>query len=200
MSNLNKRADTLGSPDGIRLLQAYRIGDSKATPIVPTNKRFAENVTSSSDPSGAGNPKLYRLSKGHKGIFCEACHGATHGIWPNKNPNANDNVTAKQLQGHTGTITECTSCHGANDLGITLDGPHGMHPVGVTSFANGGHEDITGRGNACRTCHGINGEGTVLSKTSTVRDFSRMGGRKNIPKGHKVSCTDCHGNRINGDD
>ncbi len=200
MSNLNAQADTLASPDGIRLMQAYRIGDKKATPIIPTNKRFAENVTKSSDPSGAGNPILYRLSKGHKGVFCEACHGSTHGIWPNKNPNANDNVTALELQGHTGTITECTTCHGENRLGNTLEGPHGMHPVGRTSFANGGHSRVTGRGDACRTCHGNNGQGTVLSRTAKARDFTGYDRGGKVPKGHQVSCTDCHGNRINGDD
>ena len=200
MSNLNQQADTLGSPDGIRLLQAYRIGDKKATPIIPSNKRFAENVTTSNDPSGAGNPILYRLSKGHKGVFCEACHGSTHGIWPNKNPKANDNIASLELQGHTGTITECTVCHGENRLGNTLGGPHGMHPVGRTSFANGGHSRVTGRGNACRTCHGKNGQGTVLSRTAKARDFTGFDGGRKVPKGHQVSCTDCHGNRINGDD
>ena len=33
--------DSNGYTDGIRLVQAFRTGDAKATPIVPTNKRFA---------------------------------------------------------------------------------------------------------------------------------------------------------------
>ena len=120
MDNMYADADTLGThpDDGIRLMQAFTIGDTKATPIVPTNKRFAENVVTADDMPGhddaIGNPMLYRVSKGHEGVFCEACHGATHGIWPNGNPNANDNVTAKQLQGHTGTITECSTCHSSS--------------------------------------------------------------------------------------
>ena len=61
--------------------------------------------------------KLYRVSTGHGGVMCEGCHGATHAEWPNANPNANDNVTAKQLQGHTGTIVECTTCHGTSEPG-----------------------------------------------------------------------------------
>jgi hypothetical protein len=60
MNNLHNEPDTLGSPtDSIRLMQAYRIGDDKATPIVPDNKRFAENTVRAADP-GAGNPMLYR--------------------------------------------------------------------------------------------------------------------------------------------
>jgi len=111
MDNMHGDPGTIGDPqDGIRLMQAYLTTDTKATPIVPTNKRFAENVVASGD--AAGNPMLYRVSKGHEGIFCEACHGATHGIWPNGNPDANDNVAAMRLQGHTGTISECSTCHG----------------------------------------------------------------------------------------
>ncbi|RKZ61594.1 MAG: hypothetical protein DRQ44_11650, partial [Gammaproteobacteria bacterium] len=118
MDNMHGDADTIGDPqDGIRLMQAYLTTDAKATPIVPTNKRFAENVVTAADlgPNGdtgaIGNPMLYRVSTGHEGVFCEACHGATHGIWPNGNPNANDNVASMQLQGHTGTVSECSTCH-----------------------------------------------------------------------------------------
>ncbi len=193
--NMNGDSDTLGSPkatDTIRLVQAFRIGDNKATPIVPTNKRFAENTVASTN-----NPMLYRVSKGHGGVFCEACHGATHGIWPNKNPNSNDNVTATQLQGHTGTITECSTCHGNTDLGNTLDGPHGMHPVGETRFADGGHERLAeSNPNECRTCHGNNGEGSVLSRTAAARDFRGMKRGQQVAKGHQVTCTDCHGNEL----
>lgn len=76
--NMYSNADTLGSPkasDNIRLVQAFRVGDGKATPIIPSNKRFAENII-----PATGNPMLYRVSKGHGGVYCEACHGATHGI------------------------------------------------------------------------------------------------------------------------
>jgi hypothetical protein len=78
-------ASTLNTGDTIRLIQAYRVGDTKATPIVPTNKRFAEDVVESGP--AANNPKLYRLSSGgislapahgksgHGDLFCEVCHG-----------------------------------------------------------------------------------------------------------------------------
>ncbi|MDD5227218.1 MAG: cytochrome C [Methylococcales bacterium] len=89
---------------------------------------------------------LFRQGKDrHGNVACAACHGAAHAVWPNRDPNANDNVTALQLQGHTGTILECNVCHSADSfkneadldggqysgdatVGI-LGGPHNTHPV-----------------------------------------------------------------------
>ncbi len=205
MNNLHGTPGTIGDPqDGIRLMQAYRTTDGKATPIVPTNKRFAENVVKTG--AAAGNPMLYRVSKGHEGVFCEACHGSTHGIWPNKNPAANDNVTAQQLQGHTGVIAECSTCH-TGDLGVNLDGPHGMHPIGTagTRFAGGDHEDLAEKNpDACRACHGRNGEGTVLSAMAQDRvlkcdkktAFCPDGNSVLFPNDHQVGCTECHSNKL----
>ena len=211
MDNMHGAPGTIGNPeDGIRLMQAYLTTDAKATPIVPTNKRFAENTvppTFDGMPNpGAGNPMLYRVSKGHGGVFCEACHGATHGIWPNGNPNANDNLASIQLQGHTGTIAECDTCH-TGDLGNTLDGPHGMHPIGAAgvTFAGSGHEQLAeANPDACRTCHGKNGEGTVLSAMHTDRvlacedstAFCPDGVSQLFPEGHQVTCSDCHANEL----
>ncbi len=196
-------ADTDANIDGIRLFQAFRTGDAKATPIVPTNKRFAENVIDANNPAVSGladprigNPMLYRISTGHAGVFCEACHGATHGIWPNKNPAANDNVAAVQLQGHTGTVSECSACH-TQDLGNTLGGPHGMHPVGNTSFSDGGHEDLAESDpDACRACHGTNGEGSVLSRVATDRTLFNEHETVTLAKGEPVTCTACHENEL----
>jgi len=205
LDNLHGTPGTIGDPqDGIRLMQAYRISDNKATPIVPTNKRFAEDVVATGPATG--NPKLYRVSTGHKDVFCEACHGSTHGIWPNKNPAANDNLTAKQLQGHTGVIAECSTCH-TGDLGVNLKGPHGMHPIGTAGkkFAEGDHEDLAENNpNACRACHGPNGEGTVLSAMAQDRvlkcdentAFCPGGNSVLFPNDHQVGCTECHDNKL----
>ncbi|MFZ1575444.1 MAG: Calx-beta domain-containing protein [Chromatiaceae bacterium] len=192
--------DSTGNTDGIRLRQAFRTGDAKATPIIPSNKRFAEPVVPASFGSftnpGAGNPQLYRVSTGHGGVMCEGCHGATHAEWPNANPNGNDNVTANQLQGHTGVIGECTTCHGTTSQGNTLNGPHGMHPVGSnTSFANGGHENAVS-GNNCVVCHGANATesgrrqntGTVLSRAFAARTLEGTA----VAKGEVVGCNTCH--------
>jgi hypothetical protein len=199
MDNMHGTPDTIGDPeDGIRLMQAYLDGDAKATPIVPTNKRFAENVVDAGPATG--NPMLYRVSTDdHAGIFCEACHGATHGIWPNKNPDANDNVAAVQLQGHTGPVAECSVCH-EGDLGNTLNGPHGMHPVGDTSFSNGGHEDMVEHNSAmkdaCRACHGRNGEGSVLARAATDRVLRSEHGTVTLNRGDQVTCDLCHENEL----
>jgi len=197
--------DAKGNTDGIRLRQAFRTGDAKATPIVPTNKKFAEPLVPASfngsvNP-GAGNPKLYRVSSGHGGVMCEGCHGATHAEWPNASPTANDNVTANQLQGHTGTIVECATCHGtAMNSQNTLGGPHGMHPVGAnTNFADGGHEDMVS-GNNCVVCHGPNATengrkqntGTVLSLAKADRNFSGLEDGGQVLKGQPVGCSTCH--------
>ena len=180
--------------DGIRLLQAYRTNDTlKATPISATNKRFAENDSN-------GNRVLYRFSKGHGDLFCEACHGSTHAEWPVQPESgayvANDNMAAIQLQGHTGKIIECSACH-TETLPASLDGPHGMHPVGATRFANGGHESLAERSrDNCRACHGVNGEGTVLSIAATARSLSAEGHTVSLAKGQMVSCNLCHGNPL----
>ncbi len=196
MNNMHGTPNTIGDPeDGIRLMQAYRVNDPKATPIVPSNKRFAENVVEAGPATG--NPMLYRVSTDdHAGIFCEACHGATHGIWPNKNPDANDNVAALQLQGHSGPIAECSVCH-EGDLGNTLKGPHGMHPVGDTRFSNGGHEDMAeSNKDACRACHGKNGEGSVLARAATDRVLQNEHGTVTLNRGDQVTCNLCHDNEL----
>ncbi len=197
--------DVYGNNDGLRLLRAFRAGDAKATPIVPTNKRFAENTVALAfngfaNPN-AGNPKLYRVSNGHGGVFCEGCHGATHAEWPNGNPFANDNVTAKQMQGHTGTVIECATCHGSSyNPSNLLGGPHGMHVVGNTRFSNGGHEDFAEHNlQACAACHGNLGQGTVLSRTAAARTLSNEERTVTLAKGRPVNCGLCHENPYTDD-
>lgn len=52
---------------------------------------------------------LYRNSRGHGGVHCYACHGSPHAITPTTT--LVDNLQALVLQGHTGTINDCTVCH-----------------------------------------------------------------------------------------
>ena len=136
------------------------MGDTDATPIRAATSRFAESES------------LYRLSKGHGGLMCEGCHGSTHAIFPNANPRANDNVTATQLQGHSGTVMECTTCHEPGTLGLTLDGPHGMHPVNDSNWLRN-HDNVAGdHPERCTTCHGTDGRGTVLSRMAQTRTLT----------------------------
>jgi len=68
----------------------------------------------------AENPgTLYRDSTGHGGLYCESCHNSTHAILPSRE--ANDNLQSIALQGHAGTIAECTVCHLTKPSG---PGPH----------------------------------------------------------------------------
>lgn len=204
VSNLTATAGVHKAADNIRLLQAWRVGDVKATPIVPTNKRFAENVvTAAENAAAAGNPKLYRVSTGHGGLFCQACHGPTHSEWsssPTK-PNANDNVTSNQIQGHAGTLSECSVCH-TSYTGRNLNGPHGMHPVASSQWIKDHHDisETSTQKNACRACHGMRGEGTVLSRVPVARTltYSDDGRTRtvNFAKGEKVTCTKCHSNKL----
>jgi len=94
----------------------------------------------------AGSP-MFRVGKDtHGDVACAACHGAAHATWPNRDPNANDNMTALELQGYAGHIMECKVCHtedafknldnldGGRFSGLPADsgilgGPHGIHPV-----------------------------------------------------------------------
>ena len=197
--------DTLGNTDNIRLLSAYRQNDPKATPIVPTNKAFAENVVTVDDNPGdagaVGNPKLYRVSTGHGGLMCEGCHGSTHAEWPTANPNANDNVPSNQIQGHTGYIAECQVCHEPNDTSLPLgnNGPHGMHAIsdldpnlGVDGESNGTnflpddrwnlqHKNFRNQGPGCKSCHGEDLRGTVLSRTADERTVLCKDNKGSLP-------------------
>jgi hypothetical protein len=189
MSNLTTDPNVIKSADGIRLLQAWRRNDVNATPITATNARFAEETSS-------GKSVLYRLSKGHGGIMCEACHGPTHAEWPVQPESgtyiANDDMAAIQMQGHTGKITECTACHAAGTLPVSLGGPHGMHPVGDAKFISN-HENLVSANRAqCQACHGQTGQGTVLSMVSVNRTV----GSRTFAKGEMISCSRCHQNPL----
>jgi len=243
---VNQPADTSGfiyAADGIRLLQAwtpvnvapivingtqFQPASTLARPISSPNSRFAEDEID-------GKRVLFRFSKGgraitlpngqqaftgHRGVFCQACHGSTHAEWP-VTPNTpagvwpppegsfagNDNVTAGQLQGHTGTIIECDTCHKGNfNVKESLGGPHGMHPVGgkdSTGYSQwwvNNHRKVLGEDaslqdkiDRCGVCHGVEGQGTVLSVMRQDRTLIRFGGRQiTIKAGDKVACTTCH--------
>ncbi len=160
------------APDGLRFVDAYRTGDASASPILSSNPRFAEETG-----------KLYRKSKGHGGLACEACHGSTHAIWSG---NANDNVEATALQGHAGLIGECSTCHQAPPS-VGLGGPHGMHAVG-SAWVNAHPSYAQGRQASCQPCHGTDYRGTVLSRMLTTRSLAGQ----TLSAGTVIGCYTCH--------
>ena len=166
-----------------RLRQAYRTGDDSASPLLATNTRFAENTNT-----------LFRFSKGHGGLACEACHGSTHAIWPNADAAANDNLAAAKLQGFAGTIIACETCHETGSLPRTTSGPHGLHNVADARWYDDGHENFYEKNKAgCKACHGTDLTGTPLAKRPTARSFRVEDQTISYNKGDLVRCDDCHG-------
>lgn len=168
--------------DAIRFITAFDPADASASPGLATNTRFAENTNT-----------LFRFSKGHGGLNCELCHGSTHAIWPNLDPNHNDNIAAAELQGHAGTLGECRACHQEKSLPRALTGPHGLHPVNDIGWVKG-HGDIAEHSRAsCATCHGADFRGTVLSAAFADRSIATGEfGTVRYKKGQKTGCYDCH--------
>ena len=166
-----------------RLRQAFASGDDSASPLLAPNKRFAETADT-----------LFRFSKGHGGIACEACHGSTHAIWPNDANSANDNQAARQLQGFAGTIIACSVCHAPGSLPTTTRGPHGLHNVDDSRWYDDGHEDAyEDDKNSCKACHGIDLTGTPLAKMPTARSFRVEDNTVTFVEGDLVRCDRCHG-------
>jgi len=150
------------------------------------DNRFA---TTSNTP--AVGVSLYRYSTGHGDLQCSSCHGSTHAIFPTSH--AVDNIYSEKIQGHSGTVAECTSCH-TTVPNTTTGGPHGMHTVGQ-AWVNA-HEDVAERNAAqCTSCHGADYRGSALSKTFDARNFNADGKTKTYVRGASVSCYDCHGKK-----
>lgn len=137
--------------------KAYDPNDPSATPLTPKSDRFevrpakvqirTGNWDDMKWPFQEYTSTAFRHSRdSHANLACAACHGAGHALWPNRDPKANDNVTAEQLQGFPGSIMECKVCHtkdafnakenldGGQYTGLPADsgilgGPHGLHPM-----------------------------------------------------------------------
>ena len=159
--------------------------DSTGTLIQVSDARFATNPN-----VPAAGFSLYRFSKGHGGLQCEACHGATHAEYPSSH--ANDNVQSIALQGYAGTIRECTACHATVPV-TAQGGPHGMHTIGATWVAR--HEGYVESGGQaqCAYCHGIDYRGSPLAEVKATRTFqTKSGSTRTYTAGQTVGCYDCH--------
>ena len=67
------------------------------------------------------NQALYRMSSGHGGIHCAACHDSPHAIAPSRE--SNDAIKFRELQNHNGPLDKCTVCHLKPPI---ESGPHGI--------------------------------------------------------------------------
>ncbi len=158
--------------------------DSSGHMRVPADATFATNP----DTPAAGL-SLYRFSKGHGGLTCEACHGSTHAEFPSSHDN--DNITSVQHQGHVGMLVECNACHGSMPSTVN-GGPHGMHPVGQTWISQHSNIGEGGGGAAqCQACHGADYRGTFLSRAQADRAISGFG-TKTFWRGFQIGCYTCH--------
>ena len=165
--------------------------DANGQPLSWADTTFATNA----DVPAAGY-NLYRFSRGHGDLQCEACHGATHAVYPTSHDN--DNLLSMDLQGHVGTVAECTVCHEVMPS-TTTGGPHGMHTMGQQWVDR--HGDIAEHNSqGCAYCHGSDYRGSFLSQIKTLKTFSLEDHQSiSYEAGNIVSCYDCH-NGPNGDD
>jgi hypothetical protein len=74
--------------------------------------------TCHTEPKYQQNNALYRLSTGHGGLYCQACHDSTHAIATSSQPL--DAIKFINLQGYAGTLGKCTVCHLTEPGGTTV--------------------------------------------------------------------------------
>ncbi len=158
----------------------------------PGKRRVAVDSTFATNPDVPSRGySLYRFSKGHGRLQCEACHGSTHAVYPTTH--RNDNVLAVSHQGHRGFLVECASCHGGTSPQTAFGGPHGMHSIGNWWVRK--HEKYAEHGGytRCAPCHGRDYRGTVLSRVQADRVLdARKFGTKKFFRGAVVGCYACH--------
>ena len=79
----------------------------------------SDTIVSPNTQLTVSEAELFRNSKAHggTGIYCAACHGSPHAIYPTVTNR--DNQYSIYLQGSAGVIRDCTVCHGeAQDEGF----------------------------------------------------------------------------------
>ena len=115
------------------------------------------------------NQPLYRNSKEHGGVYCEACHDSTHAIAPSSQPN--DAIKFVKLQGHTGTLDTCTVCHVST---LTGAGPHGIQAPLLRSFTiQPNHAAATQPGEDVVYTHTLHNTGNISDTVSLTTHSSR---------------------------
>jgi hypothetical protein len=108
---------------------------------------------------------LYRDASGHGGVYCAACHGSPHAMYPSSV--GTDNYQALQYQNFSGkvkTIGSCGTCH---------DSSRGEDPNEEFSEAHGGSSPERKIG--CHACH------TVVPATTSDWPHSYQWKNSNAP-------------------
>ncbi len=151
--------------------------------------RTTSDTRFATDPNvPVAGKNLYRFSTGHGNLYCSGCHGSQHAEYPSSQNN--DNVAPIALQGHSGKLDDCATCHTSVPTSLN-GGPHGLHTIGqawVSAHGNYAQSNAS----QCQPCHGTDYRGTALSRTSVARSFSIEGGTKTYPAQTMVGCYDCH--------
>ncbi len=167
-------------------------GQIRYTSVFDQNgdERQAVNRTFATNPDTPDQGlDLYRFSYGHGGLACQACHGSTHAIFPATH--VNDNLQSDLIQGHEGTLVECSACHGTPPE--TVDGgPHGLHPIGPRWVMDHGDAAEDTGVTACRACHGSDYRGTVLSYSQADWSVTTVYGTHEFWRGFRIGCYACH--------
>ncbi len=189
MSNVG-RAGRVGWLDQPNCQACHHDGKRETAAVSATGilKQWLDTRYATNPDTPLAGFSLFRMSKGHGGLQCEACHGATHAEYPSSH--RNDNVLSLDVQGREGSIGECTACH--KTVPTTANGgPHGMHTPGQAWVSS--HESAA-KGNqaACAYCHGADYRGTPLSATKVARTLTVEHTTKSFAAGHQFSCYDCH--------
>ena len=132
--------------------------DSTGQPRVAANQTFATNPN-----VPAAGFSLYRFSKGHGDLACEACHGSTHAEFPSSH--GNDNVQSLELQGHVGMIVRVHDVPRADAPTTSRRAArHAPARARPGSIAPRRRRRAAARGRGCEGCHGTDYRGTVLSR------------------------------------
>jgi hypothetical protein len=189
MSNVG-RAGRVGWLDQPNCQACHHDGKRETAAVSSTGllKKWLDDRYASNPDTPAAGFSLFRMSKGHGGLQCEACHGATHAEYPSSH--RNDNVLSRDVQGREGSIGECAACH--KTVPVTANGgPHGMHTIGSTWVSK--HEGYAERNaSACAYCHGADYRGGPLARVKVAKSFRAEGRTVNYAAGQQVGCYDCH--------
>ena len=134
--------------------------DASGAPRPVRDQRFATNAN-----VPVAGVSLYRFSKGHGDLQCEACHGSD---MPSSEFACQRQRAEYRTAGHTGTIAECTVCHSSVPNTATVA------RMGFTPSARPGWGATATQPNRARAIasrHGSDYRGSAPSRTSMARSF-----------------------------